>query len=114
MAGRAPVRVRAALAAALADHLTDLLPADTMKPLSRRTILATGAGLIGGAHLSRNAHAALQDAHAHGGALPPGRPDADYTPVITPNGATLPWKEVDGVKVFHLVAEPVTHEFAPG
>ncbi|HUA67346.1 MAG TPA: copper oxidase [Candidatus Saccharimonadales bacterium] len=37
-----------------------------------------------------------------------------YKTVITPNGATLPWKMVDGVKVFHLVAEPVTHEFAPG
>src|SRR6185436_5268566 len=24
------------------------------------------------------------------------------------------WKLVDGVKVFHLVAEPVRHEFAPG
>src|SRR5207244_10247900 len=38
----------------------------------------------------------------------------DYTPVITPNGAALPWKLVDGVKVFHLVAEEVEHEFAPG
>ena len=37
-----------------------------------------------------------------------------YRPVITLNGATLPWKMVDGVKVFHLTAEPVTHEFAPG
>ncbi len=37
-----------------------------------------------------------------------------YRPVITPNGATLPWKWVGGVKVFHLVAEPVDHELAPG
>lgn len=37
-----------------------------------------------------------------------------YKPVVTTNGATLPWKMVDGVKVFHLTAEPVTHEFAPG
>ncbi len=37
-----------------------------------------------------------------------------YKPVITSNGATLPWKMIDGVKVFHLIAEPVTHEFAPG
>jgi manganese oxidase len=43
---------------------------------------------------------------------PPG--GASYLPVITPNGATLPWKMVDGVKVFHLTAEPVTHEFASG
>jgi len=45
---------------------------------------------------------------------PPGEPGKDYTPVITPNGAALPWKIVDGVKVFHLVAEEVEHEFAPG
>lgn len=37
-----------------------------------------------------------------------------YRPVTTLNGATLPWTLVDGVKVFHLVSEPVTHEFAPG
>lgn len=37
-----------------------------------------------------------------------------YKPVITPNGLTLPWKMVDGVKVFHLIAEPVTHEFTSG
>ncbi len=37
-----------------------------------------------------------------------------YKPVTTPNGATLPWKMVDGVKVYHLIAEPVVHEFAPG
>jgi hypothetical protein len=36
-----------------------------------------------------------------------------YRPIITPNAATLPWKLVDGVKVFHLVAEPVMHEFIP-
>ena len=44
-------------------------------------------------------------------------PDAGplgYKPVVTLNGATLPWKMVDGVKVFHLIAEPVLHEFAPG
>ena len=45
---------------------------------------------------------------------PPGEPGKDYTPVITPNGATLPWKLVGGVKVYHLIPEPVRHEFAPG
>ncbi len=44
-------------------------------------------------------------------ASPPGQP---YRPVITPNGTTLPWEWVDGVKQFHLVAEPVLREFAPG
>jgi FtsP/CotA-like multicopper oxidase with cupredoxin domain len=45
---------------------------------------------------------------------PPGEPGKDYTPVITPNGSTLPYKVVGGVKVFHLVTEEVDHEFAPG
>jgi manganese oxidase len=45
--------------------------------------------------------------------LPPGQPGKDYTPVITPNNVSLPWKIADGVKVFHLIAEPVEHEFAP-
>src|SRR5216684_4898537 len=49
-----------------------------------------------------------------GEAVPPGEPGIDYNPVITPNGTTLPFKIVDGIKVFHLVAEEVTHEFAPG
>jgi manganese oxidase len=47
-------------------------------------------------------------------AHPPGEPDRDYTPVITPNNVALPWKVVGGVKVFHLIPEPVRHEFAPG
>lgn len=47
--------------------------------------------------------------------MPPGEPGKDYTPVVTPNGSTLPWKVVDGVKVYHLISEPVpNHEFAPG
>ncbi len=44
----------------------------------------------------------------------PGEPGRDYTPVVTPNGSALPYKVVGGVKVFHLVAEEVDHEFAPG
>lgn len=44
----------------------------------------------------------------------PGEPGRDYTPVVTPNGWTLPYKVVEGVKVFHLIAEEVDHEFAPG
>ncbi|MHB2025942.1 MAG: multicopper oxidase family protein [Elusimicrobiota bacterium] len=37
-----------------------------------------------------------------------------YTPVITPNGSSLPWKMENGVKVFHLIAAPCKHEIAPG
>lgn len=37
-----------------------------------------------------------------------------YMPVITPNVGSLPWKMDNGVKVFHLIAEPIRREFAPG
>jgi hypothetical protein len=37
-----------------------------------------------------------------------------YTPVVTPNGATLEWKMVDGVKEFRLVVEEIEWEMAPG
>ncbi len=37
-----------------------------------------------------------------------------YTPVETPDGATFPYVMKDGVKEFHLIAEPVKREFAPG
>lgn len=64
-------------------------------------------------------------AHAHGSAAPqtpiPASTPADkpasingQPAVLTPNGSTLPWRIVKGVKVGHLIAEPVEHEFAPG
>ena len=37
-----------------------------------------------------------------------------YRPVITPNGRTLPYRINDDVKEFHLIAEEIEHEFAPG
>jgi len=45
---------------------------------------------------------------------PPGVPGRDYRPVFAPNGSTLPFKVVEGCKVFHLVAEPIVHEVAQG
>jgi len=42
---------------------------------------------------------------------PDGRP---YQPVVTLNGWTLPWRMNNGVKEFHLVAEPVVREMCPG
>ena len=42
---------------------------------------------------------------------PNGRP---YHPVVTLNGWSLPWRMKDNVKEFHLVAEPVVREIAPG
>ncbi len=104
----------------------------TVQPLSRRQMLVnTGAALSGGALLLQANPAAAADVpgaqrpraqsaadtkqqHANQRALPPGRPGRDYQPVIVPNGTRAPWKIVGGVKVFHMVAEEVEHEFAPG
>jgi len=38
----------------------------------------------------------------------------DYQPVVTLNGWTLPWRTNGDWKEFHLVAEPVVREMAPG
>lgn len=96
--------------------------------VTRREAIFTGAALSGAlvAAAARPARAAQSDAGGRGWersysggpdkrtSLPPGQPGKDYQPVVTPNGAALPWKIVDGVKVYHLVAEEVEHEFAPG
>jgi FtsP/CotA-like multicopper oxidase with cupredoxin domain len=86
--------------------------------LSRRDFLAfagAAAAAIPAARLVA-ADVAKKQAATSDGSTKPFIPAGTlgYKPVITPNGATLPWKLVDGVKVFHLVAEPVTHEFAAG
>src|SRR3970282_973581 len=46
--------------------------------------------------------------------LPPGLPGEHYRPVVVPDGAALPFKVVNGVKVFHLVAGEVDHAFDAG
>ena len=43
----------------------------------------------------------------------PGMPYRDYTPAVVPNGVKADYKMVDGVKVFHLIAEPIEWEVAP-
>lgn len=45
---------------------------------------------------------------------PAGEPDRDYTPAVVPNGATAGYTIADGVKVFHLIAEPILWEIADG
>ena len=89
--------------------------------MNRRNFFTGTAAAAGGALIARmvpTAQAAEPGLKATStGTTKPFVPPADwkgYQPVITPNGATLPWKLVGGVKVYHLIAEPVTHEFAPG
>ncbi len=99
------------------------------RPLTRRQWLAAAGGLTAGAALPGSGQAGVEPtpepappsrwtAGSSGGPDHPGRepgqPGRDYAPVIVPGGAKLPWKIVDGVKVFHLIAEEVEHAFAPG
>src|SRR5689334_3343011 len=78
--------------------------------ISRRTLMS-GASLLGaGLGLLRARPASAQESP---GAVPT-IPKGPFTPVVTPNGSTLPWTMKNGVKEFRLVAEPVKREFAPG
>src|SRR5262249_62176039 len=89
--------------------------------ISRRRLFPLLATTIGGftvwasgAHTETTGTARRPGVDATRTLMPPGAPGKHYTPVMTPNGWTLPYKIVDGVKVFHLIAEPVRHAFAPG
>ena len=75
---------------------------------------ATGTPHPSGTQPSGESAAPASETHGEQSAQPPGEPGRDYTPVVTPNGWTLPYKVIDGVKVFHLIAEEIEHEFAPG
>jgi len=86
--------------------------------VSRRNFLSGAAALVGAGAVSRVGAASLPELVTMEGAatqaplLPSnGRP---YNPVVTLNGWSLPWRMNNGVKEFHLVAEPVVREFAPG
>lgn len=46
--------------------------------------------------------------------LEPGLPGKHYRPVVVPNGAAIPFRIVNGIKVFHITVDVVDHEFTPG
>lgn len=84
----------------------------------RRFLMGSAATAVAAGAVSKVAMAALpepvlQTTPDTMGPLVPetGRP---YNPVVTLNGWTLPWRMSNGVKEFHLVAEPVVREMAPG
>lgn len=93
-----------------------------LSKMDRRSLLTSSLGAVAGSALfglpaaaaAASAPARTTVPHDDGVVFAPGRPGRDYSPVITPNGSTLPFTLIDGVKVFHLIAEPVEHEFAPG
>jgi FtsP/CotA-like multicopper oxidase with cupredoxin domain len=84
----------------------------------RNFFKAAGAVALGATAVSRVGAASLPEAVTQTSPTmqPPlvpttGRP---YNPVATLNGWSLPWRMNNGVKEFHLVAEPVVREMAPG
>ena len=88
---------------------------------SRRHLLGAAGALtaaVAAAGVSRAALAALPEPvlQTRPDTMPPLQPASGrpYRPVVTLNGWTLPWRMRDGVKEFHLVAEPVVREMAPG
>lgn len=85
---------------------------------SRRRFFAGAATTVAGLAVARSALATLPEPviQTSVNTAPPlipttGRP---YNPVVTLNGWTLPWRMNNGVKEFHLVAEPVEREVSPG
>jgi manganese oxidase len=96
--------------------------------MDRRSFITVGGVASGATLLARAAGAAPPHDHGHhpspvqastGAASAPATPvrrlaAPGQVAVVTPNCSTLPWRLVKGVKVGHLVAGPVTHEFAPG
>ncbi|MGC3987851.1 MAG: copper oxidase [Pseudorhodoferax sp.] len=86
---------------------------------NRRNFFRTaGAVALGATTVSRVGAASLPEAvYRTAPAMQPPRPPdtgRPFNPVATLNGWSLPWRMNDGVKEFHLVAEPVVREFAPG
>ena len=90
-----------------------------MNPFRRQWFRLAGLGALAPFGLWAQ-RAAAQDHQGHSAAAAaapaplPASAAGGYRPVRTLNGWTLPHRIVDGVKEFHLVAEEIEHEFAPG
>jgi len=95
---------------------------------SKRRKFLQGAALLGGGlFASRSAVGAQHEQHTQPAKkpatptkpAPPGKPSESFqptdvlTPVLTPDLPNLPFQVENGVKVFHLVAEPVKRQLVP-
>ena len=85
---------------------------------TRRGFLSGTGLLLGAASVSKAALATLPEPAVRQSPVmaPPLAPSAGrpYDPVVTLNGWSLPFRMRNGWKEFHLVAEPVERELAPG
>src|SRR5215475_9396526 len=87
-------------------------------PTRRQFLHGTSAAILGASLVPRAQAASLPEAasQTQPQTQPPLIPGngPPYNPVVTLNGWSLPWRMRDGLKEFHLVAEPVVRELAPG
>jgi manganese oxidase len=95
-------------------------------PITRRSViqtgLAAGAAIVGARAAAAQPHAGHTTPPTPAPPPPPPTPTSTtvaasakgYKPVTMVDGTTLAHKLVGGVKVFHLIAQPVTHTIAPG
>jgi manganese oxidase len=92
---------------------------NTPHPMNRRNFFNSAAiTAVAAASVSKVAMAALPEPviMTRPDTAPPLVPQTGqpYNPVVTLNGWTLPWRMNNGVKEFHLIAEPVVREMSPG
>lgn len=86
--------------------------------LNRRQLLGAGGALVSTTAFAQTSNMSLPEAAimetsaTQSPAAPSQGPD--YTPVVTLNGWTAPFRMKNGVKEFHLIAEPVEREMAKG
>ncbi|WP_459937428.1 multicopper oxidase family protein [Desulfonatronum parangueonense] len=101
------------------QKITNNTITEDISMVSRRNFLVgAGAGalahaLIGAKTVSADASQHEHASHVMGQTEAHGQRNG-HARVHTPNGWTLPFRMNNGVKEFHLVAEKIDHEFAPG
>src|SRR5436190_18745324 len=91
----------------------------TRRKLLTSTLAAGATALVG-----RKALAQHPPGHQHPASAPapaPRPPTPAPAPgakgarrLVVPNGSLLPWKQQGGVKIYHLVAQPIAHTIIPG
>ncbi|HVT43605.1 MAG TPA: copper oxidase [Thermoanaerobaculia bacterium] len=80
----------------------------------RKLLMSSLAGAVGGAVLGRRGASAQAPAAGTSRRPLAAARSAGRAPLMIPNGSKLPYRMEGGVKVFHLIAEPVKREFMPG
>ena len=86
--------------------------------ISRRSFLSGATALVSSSAIPRGALGQIPEPTSSTSPVtaPPSSPPngSPFKPVVTLNGWSLPWRLNDGIKEFHLVAEPVEREIASG